>query len=194
MEDIRLYFASNLSRLRAEKHMTQSELAELLNYSDKSVSKWERADAIPDAFVLKQLSEIFGVSIDYLLSEHDSWVPPEDADDEPFRWKNEVMGVSIAAIWAMAVLIFVIMWMLGNVQWMIFVGAVPATLVAALVLDSLWYSGKHNFYYITALVPALVALIFLLLLPKIYWQLFLVIVPAEVVVYYSFRIAKKCKK
>ena len=174
--------------------MTQSELAELLNYSDKSVSKWERADAIPDAFVLKKLSEIFGVTIDYLLSEHDSWVPSEKETEEPFRWKNDVMGVSIAAIWAAAVLIFVIMWILGNVQWMIFVGAVPATLVAALVLDSLWYQGRHNFYYITALVPALVALIFLLLLPRIYWQLFLIIAPAEVVVYYSFRIVRKCRK
>ena len=47
--------------------MTQAQLAELLNYSDKSVSKWERAEAVPDAYVLKHMSEIFGVTVDYLL-------------------------------------------------------------------------------------------------------------------------------
>ena len=50
--------------------MTQLELGTVLNYSDKAVSKWERGEAIPDAYVLLQLSEIFGVSVDYLLKEH----------------------------------------------------------------------------------------------------------------------------
>ena len=51
--------------------MTQLELGEALSYSDKAVSKWERGEAIPDAYVLKKLSAIFNVSVDYLLSEHD---------------------------------------------------------------------------------------------------------------------------
>ena len=50
--------------------MTQDELGEKLNYSDKAISKWERGDGIPDAFVLKKMSELFGVTVDYILSEH----------------------------------------------------------------------------------------------------------------------------
>ena len=55
--------------------MTQAELGEQLNYSDKSISKWERGEAIPDAAVLKRMSELFGVTVDYLLNEHDAWQP-----------------------------------------------------------------------------------------------------------------------
>ena len=51
MEDLKLIFASNLIRLRTSAGMKQSELGEQLNYSDKSISKWERAEALPDAAV-----------------------------------------------------------------------------------------------------------------------------------------------
>ena len=72
MDELKLIFASNLIRLRTAAGMTQAELGEQLNYSDKSISKWERGEAIPDAAVLKRMSEIFGVTVDYLLDEHDA--------------------------------------------------------------------------------------------------------------------------
>ena len=49
MDELKLIFASNLIRLRTAAGMTQAELGEQLNYSDKSISKWERGEAIPDA-------------------------------------------------------------------------------------------------------------------------------------------------
>lgn len=67
MADLKLTIASNITKLRTEAGMTQSELGAKLNYSDKSISKWERAESLPDANVLKQLGEIFGVSMDYLF-------------------------------------------------------------------------------------------------------------------------------
>jgi len=77
MDDLKVITASNIINLRTAKGMTQAELGELLNYSDKSVSKWERAEAVPDAYVLKKMSEIFGVTVDYILNSHDSWEKPE---------------------------------------------------------------------------------------------------------------------
>ena len=59
--------AKNLVELRKIFGFTQLEKAEKLNYSDKAVSRWERAQAIPDAKVLLQLAELFGVTVDYLL-------------------------------------------------------------------------------------------------------------------------------
>src|SRR5690606_14557949 len=61
--------AENITYYRKKLNLTQLELAEKLNYSDKSVSKWERAEGIPDVFVLKELSGFFGVSMDTLLSK-----------------------------------------------------------------------------------------------------------------------------
>ncbi|MBQ3762723.1 MAG: helix-turn-helix transcriptional regulator [Clostridia bacterium] len=57
----------NLTALRKKNNITQSELGEKLNYSDKSVSKWERGEGVPDLSVMVQLSELYGVGIDELL-------------------------------------------------------------------------------------------------------------------------------
>lgn len=59
------------TELRKAHKFTQAELAERLNYSDKAVSKWERAESIPDVMMLQQIASMFGVTVDYLLtSEH----------------------------------------------------------------------------------------------------------------------------
>lgn len=54
--------------LRKENSMTQLQLAELLNVSDKAVSKWERGHGRPDLSLLPQLSKIFNVDLEKLLS------------------------------------------------------------------------------------------------------------------------------
>ena len=59
--------AQNIAELRRNNNMTQLELAEKLNYSDKAISKWERGESIPDVAVLKNIADIFLVSVDYLL-------------------------------------------------------------------------------------------------------------------------------
>ncbi|MBR0364946.1 MAG: helix-turn-helix transcriptional regulator, partial [Clostridia bacterium] len=77
MNDIKDIFAKNLSELRQASGMTQLELGERLNYSDKTVSKWERGESIPDAGILKQIADVFGVTVDYLLD------PEHGADAAP---------------------------------------------------------------------------------------------------------------
>ena len=67
MEELKLIIAGNISRLRREAGMTQLELAEILNYSDKAISKWERGESIPDVGTLKQIAERFSETVDYLL-------------------------------------------------------------------------------------------------------------------------------
>ena len=56
-----------LSVLRKAKRMTQKELAELLNVSDKAVSRWERDESMPDILLLPVLADIFDVTCDELL-------------------------------------------------------------------------------------------------------------------------------
>lgn len=57
-----------ISTLRKEKGMTQKELAEQLNITDKAVSKWERDVACPDVNTIPKLAEILGVSLDELMN------------------------------------------------------------------------------------------------------------------------------
>lgn len=197
MEEVRLAVASNIIRLRTDAGMTQAELGDKLNYSDKTISKWERAEAIPDALVLKQIGELFHVSVDYLLSTHSQWGSPEDEGENiPAHGYSStaITMVSITGIWTLAVLAFVILWILGSIQWGIFAYAVPVSLTALLVLNSIWYGGKYNLYIVAALVFSVIAIIYIALLDYNPWQLFLVVVPAEIVVFLSFRIRKKKKE
>lgn len=56
-----------ISLLRKEKGMTQSELAEKMNVTDKAVSKWERDLSCPDINTISKLADVLEVSVDELL-------------------------------------------------------------------------------------------------------------------------------
>ncbi len=57
-----------ISTLRKEKGMTQKELADMLNITDKAVSKWERDIACPDTMTIPKLAEILGISVEELMN------------------------------------------------------------------------------------------------------------------------------
>ena len=57
-----------IRELREKKNLTQAELAEKLNVSDKTVSKWETAKGYPDISLLEPIARVFGVSITELIS------------------------------------------------------------------------------------------------------------------------------
>ena len=64
-----------ISTLRKEMGLTQKELADQLNITDKAVSKWERDAACPDTQLIPKLAEIFGVSIEELMNAKSAAVP-----------------------------------------------------------------------------------------------------------------------
>ncbi len=199
MDVLKNNFAKKLATLRQNAGMTQFELGEKLSYSDKTVSKWERGEAIPDAVVLKKISQIFSVSVDSLLDDSTEepleQIPVQEEKSSRFSIYPSITRVILTGIWTVAVMLFVILWLsLDKVFWMIFVYTVPVTLIALLVFNSIWNKGKGNFVIVTFLVLSLVAVAYLTVLPlKNAWQLFLVLIPAELLVYLSFRIQKRQK-
>lgn len=62
---------TKLVSLRKQKGLTQMDLAERLNISRQAVSRWESGAAVPSTDNLKVLSNLYGVSIDYLLNDVD---------------------------------------------------------------------------------------------------------------------------
>ena len=189
MEDLKFITAANIISLRTKAGMTQAQLAELLNYSDKSVSKWERAEAVPDAYVLKHMSEIFGVSVDYLLSSHNDWEPISQKQKRRYRSEIIVL-ISMAGIWTLAFFIFIIGWILGHMLWLVFIYAVPILLITLLVFNSVWENGKRNYYIVSTLVASIFVMVYLTLLRWNPWQLLLLIIPAELIVFLAFRVKK----
>ena len=194
MDDLKVITASNIINLRTAKGMTQAELGELLNYSDKSVSKWERAEAVPDAYVLKKMSEIFGVSVDYLLSSHDSWERPESFKKEERNFHSNVITILVIfGIWTLAFLIYIIGWLLEANWWLLFVYAVPVSLITFLVLNSVWEQGINNRHIIYGLVASVFLAVYLTFISYNPWQILLLFIPAEFIVFLSFRIKKPHK-
>ena len=196
MDDLKYTTASNIINLRQKAGMTQSELAGLINYSDKSVSKWERAEAVPDAYVLKKMSEIFGVTVDYLLNPHDGW--DQDPRKKKPAYSNQIiMLLSVTGVWMLALILFISLWMLGNLVWIIFIYAILFSMLVLLVLNSVLEQGRHNYLIIGALILSIVASLYFSFLyfgKQNYWQLYLLLAPAWLVVFLTSRRRKRPEK
>lgn len=71
MEGYSKIVAKNIIALRKSKNLTQQDFAKVINYSDKTVSKWELGYAIPSVETLKQIADYFGVTVDFFLEPHE---------------------------------------------------------------------------------------------------------------------------
>lgn len=190
LNELRLVSASNIIKLRTGAGMTQAELGAALNYSDKTISKWERGEAIPDAFVLTQLSELFGVPVDYLLSAHDEWEPPQKQSEPEENTISKWMIIAIAfiGVWTLALAVFVILWISGRIVWRIFMVALPVSILTYMVLTCVFKRTRHLQYIIALLVLSIFVMLYAMFPESNPWQLFLVAIPAEVLVFLSCNI------
>ena len=194
MEDMKKVAGENITRLRTSLNMTQAQLGERLNYSDKSVSKWERGESLPDVFVLKQIADLSGVTVDYIITPHD---PDEEVKVEKKvrRYSRRFVTLTVlAGIWALAVLIFVILWLCGIINWLVFIYAIPVSLITLLVLNSVWGDRSWNLYIVSGLVWGIICSIYLSFLQYNWWQLFLLGIPAQIIIIFASSIRRKPKK
>lgn len=166
MEDLKLIIAQNIVQLRKKSKLTQAELAEQLNYSDKAVSKWERGESVPDIAVLKQLADLFHVSVDYLLSKEHPVLAELSRQLNHHKKHNRGMitAISVLLVWLLATLVFVVLepfvhhtpW-----QWMTFAYALPASLIVWLVFNSIWFNKRRNFFIISCLMWSVLLALYL---------------------------------
>lgn len=84
----KLSIGQAVAALRKRRGITQRELAEQLSVSDKTVSKWEREQSLPDVALLPRLAEALGISVDTLLSG----AYDENMDDRPVSLEKYLMG------------------------------------------------------------------------------------------------------
>ena len=198
MEELKMIIAGNIGKLRREAGMTQLDLAERLNYSDKAVSKWERGESIPDVGTLKNMADLFSVSVDYLLrADH----PLEMAAKREYtktqkRNRFLISAISCVLVWLIATFVYtnVDLATHGNYRlWLVFVYAVPVTLVVMLVFNSIWGNRRRNFAIISLLVWSLLASVYLSALSHNLWLIFIIGIPAQVIIllWAGIRVRKK---
>lgn len=163
MDDIKSNVAKNITELRILNKMTQVELAEKLNYSDKTISKWERAESSPDISVLVEIADLFGVSLDYLVKTEN--IEEADIEHKTKDTKYNRRAVSYIAEgggWIVAILAFIITTLITNqmtFQWLYFVYALPIVLIVKLIFNSIWFNPRHNYLIVSALMWSILATI-----------------------------------
>lgn len=192
--DIKENFAKNLTLYRKALGLTQVELAEKLNYSDKAISKWERGEALPDVIVLKQIADIFSLKVDDLISEPK---PVKRIIRNLGKKRVSVALWATSIVWLIAILFFAI----GDIilapigirhTWIAFIIAVPITLIVLLVLTHVWGKTIINYFITSLLCWSLLTCVFLVLLfalpvkPRNLWEIFLIGIPLQALITFLF--------
>lgn len=163
MEDIKSIVAKNITELRLLNNMTQMELAEKLNYSDKTISKWERAESSPDIAVLVDIADLFGVSLDYLVRTENIEETVKENKQKETKYNRRVISyISESVALFIAIFAFIITSLItkeATFRWLYFVYALPIVLIVKLVFNSIWFNPRHNYFIISALIWSILAAI-----------------------------------
>lgn len=190
MKELNGIIAANISELRKTAGMTQNDLAEKLNYSDKAVSKWERGESIPDISVLKSIADLFGVTVDYLLTSEHKVYQEEKRETRKRKKSNRIIItlISVVVVWLVAVFLF--MNLDGFLKdahglWLVYIYAVPVSCIVTLVFNSIWGKRLLNFIFSSLLLWSLITGVYLtvLVLGGInVWLLFVLGVPGQLII------------
>lgn len=182
MDELEAIVSSNLTALRKRRGWTQAELAEKIHYSDKSVSKWERGEALPDLKVLKTLSELYGVTVDCFLTEGAAEDPaPYMAPASKLRYQIWVTLLAVCIVWLAATALFSYSLLnAGEGFWTAFIWAIPASAVVVAVFDRRYFRGKLSFPVASIFLWGVITAIFLQWLVYHMWALFIIGAPAQI--------------
>ena len=187
MEQIKPTIAKNIVRLRQASGMTQAELAAKLNYSDKAVSKWERGESLPDVVVLAQIADLFQVSMDWLV--RGEVMSAEPAVKQQSRVNQTLVTImSVLLVWLLATLIFLVIHLIAGphaANALVFVYAVPLSLIVWLIFNSIWFKPRLNYLIISLLVWSLLVTLQLTILPFGYnvWPIYLLGIPGQIIIF-----------
>ncbi len=134
-EQLRQLIAENIAYYRKQNGDTQAELAEKLNYSDKSVSKWERGDGTPDVFILAKIASLYDITVQDLLREKK--VPKS-------RSKRILIHLlSVGLVWLVMTVLFCfarIFQVLPDDAWRVFIYGIPISGIVSVVFSGLWWN------------------------------------------------------
>ena len=208
-EKLKLQIGANIAAYRKRLGLTQAGLAEKLNYSDKAVSKWERAESVPDVLTLAALAEVLGVTVNDLLVDPNA-LPEETGAvqqamgrvvEKTLKRKADkkiILGLSSILVWFVALLVYVVLSSLDIPNsWLAFFYAVPANAIVLLSLRSAWHDFRWNQMLISAIMwGAIVSLYTTLLVLGGWnvWRLFLLGIPGQIAIFLWFRLFRPVKK
>lgn len=193
--------AKNLAYYRKASGLTQLELADKFNYSDKSVSKWERGEGFPDIFVLKSLADFYGITVDdFYQSEHKAVKVSQNKK----RKQTYLKLLSIGINWLVTVLTFFLLNTLLSrfapdapfESWLTFIYGTLTTGIILLVWEFIYHNRFLRMIATSIIIWTAALSLFLTFLVVMNLPLpllFIVAIPLEVleIIWYLFRRNRK---
>ena len=174
--------ASNLVKLRKNAGYTQLELAEKLNYSDKAVSKWERAESLPDVETLKRIADLYHVTIDSLVNEKTNIIKRIKKSNLVFGQKLLITVLSVILVWIVSTIVFSILYWCGvgaNATYS-FIVALPVTFIVILVFNSIWGMLWVNFISASALLWTIALCVYIPITISADYLCFIIPIPIQI--------------
>lgn len=202
---------ANIAAYRKRSGLTQAGLAEKINYSDKAVSKWERGESIPDVLTLMQLTRLFDITMDELLSDPDE-LPGNPCSLEAAMTqisekalkrrpnKNIILALSSTLVWAVALLAFVILSSFDAAEkysYLLFFYAIPVNAIVLLSLRSVWHDFRWNKALISIIVWGFLLSIYVtfhVVLCYNFWKVFLLGIPGQIAIFLWFRLFRPAQE
>lgn len=206
VKDTNTIIGKNLQTLRKNKKLTQMELAEKFNYSDKSVSKWEKGESMPSVEVLCELAQFYDVTLDDLTKETGILTTNTQANNKKqkkektprmFSTRLMVTLLSVGAVWLCATVLFVLLKIFGSINYyMTFMWAGVASLVVLIVFNGIWGKMRYLFPILSILLWLLLASLQLqIYLPTKFniWPIYFLGIPLQVLIVLWGALIKKPK-
>lgn len=188
MDELNYIVAKKLSELRKKNKLTQLELAEKLNYSDKAVSKWEKGESLPGVEVLYKLSKLYGVSIDYIVGGKTEAPPPAPAEKKKH---NIITLLSVLAVWLIVTVIYIFCDIFADMKpWIAFCWAVPASLIVTLIFDVIWHRSRLFFLIVSLLMWSLLLCFCLQFVSYNIWIILGIGIPLQAAAFLWWRLVK----
>lgn len=199
VNELKSVIAQNLIKYRKENGLTQQELAEKLNYSDKSISKWERGEGVPDIYILKQIAELYNITVNDIIGMEKI---ENNATPTINKNKNHVLItlMSIGLVWLVATITFAILKIIFPNTLTIsycYIYAIPISFIILYIFNRIWFKIK-------AINFTSVSLIFWFTIFSFYWTikdffdnfsvLFFIGIPFQIIVIFWYLMDRKKNK
>ena len=177
--------------------MTQGELAEKIKYSDKTVSKWETGEAIPDVETLIDICEVFGVSLNDITSGPISERLIKQTKEEKKETSNKltISLLAISLVWILATVFYVYANITYQMNiWLVFVWAIPCSFVLAIIFNTIWGKRINTFVFVSIFMWTFILAIFVTMFAMHMYPIFLLGIPGQIAIVLWSKLKPKKKK
>ena len=187
-EEIKRNFSNNLSRLRKENGLTQLALAEKLNYSDKSISKWEVGSVIPDIETLTHIAEFFGTTVNDLIYPTQS-----NKIHKIFAHNHNLITLlSIGLAWFVATIVYFILQVSTNIPriWLTFTVCITVSMIILVVFSAIWFKKTTTILAISGLSWSVIINAYLICNKPSLWFIFVIGIVGQLLIIFWSQIKK----